>query len=393
MSGMPTVKDFVDNGKVKELVKITNRINIFNILGKDESETSDTLFMAWLFNLDKEKDNCFAKMFLREIRFDDQKFDYFEVFPEKTISSLAEKFNVLDNFSKNRTKPDIVIIFYRNGVPCGLLLIENKINADESENQTAGYAQFMNSLSSVPNKKGIFLTREGKKASSESFESFERKKVLKKTVESYLQTQIISRGTNPAIIDLISQYYEKLDIEDRLDEIEKEIIMEFKSLILTINDDKEMKKEIPDNYLLTYNDLFDQCRKGTKTILKDYNEYIFKNNFSKNDKIVKLGKEINDILVDKDRLVPRYTPSGISFLLNKKLFIWMTLNLKKDYIQMGVGNWSEYKEQLEKNIPNIKKIQTYTPEKYDIRFNSMGEFNEIVKPAIDFVMKRWSRDN
>ena len=66
---MPTVKDFIDNERVKKLVAITNRINIFSILGKDESETSDTLFMAWLFDLDKEKSNCFCRMFLKRKNF------------------------------------------------------------------------------------------------------------------------------------------------------------------------------------------------------------------------------------------------------------------------------------------------------------------------------------
>ena len=398
---MPTVKDFIDNERVKKLVAITNRINIFSILGKDESETSDTLFMAWLFDLDKEKSNCFCRMFLKKIRFDFE-FDYFKVFPEKTISSLSKMFDIGDSFSKITTRPDIAIIFYRNEDPCGLLLIENKINANESENQTKRYAQFMNSLSSVLYKKGIFMTRKNDEASSEYFEHFERNKVLKETVKNY-QKQIDSNGTNPAVIGVIKQYCQKLYIEDEQDEIEMGIINEFRSLILIINDDEKMKRKIPDNYLLTYNYLYKRCKAYSKTVYNNWQEY---KNFLTDIKNYKFElvakiKKINDILVDEYGFIPHYSPANISYSFKKGIkminttnqkFAWLVVvanDLKIEFAKDPKMNWHDFENQLKKEkefagIRLVKPKESYG-RNFGVRISSIKEFDEIVRRLIEFV--------
>lgn len=130
-----------------------------------------------------------------------------------------------------------------------------------------------------------------------------------------------------------------------------------------------------------------------KTVFKDFEEFISKSGFTENDRISKLGKEINDILVSNEKLIPRFTSSCISFSLNEKIknkyrvFIWMTF--QRNSIRMGFAmnsnmSWSDYEKQL-KEIPNIKLIPPRNPYGFDIIISNMEEFNETVLPIIPFV--------
>ena len=83
---MHTIEDFINDSEVKKLVAINNRINIFTILGKDESETADTLFLAWLFEQDKGEKG-FLRLFLHKAILENDSFnqiinnsDYYEVY-------------------------------------------------------------------------------------------------------------------------------------------------------------------------------------------------------------------------------------------------------------------------------------------------------------------------
>ena len=131
---------------------------------------------------------------------------------------------------------------------------------------------------------------------------------------------------------------------------------------------------------------------GTKTVLKDYEEYFSKNNFSKNDKVARLGKEINDVLV-KNKLIPKYTPSGISFSLNEgnksryRIFIWMVL--QKNSIKMEFPNmsWNDYEKHIKSKISNDKLSLPcrQTKNGFDIIISSREEFDKYMSRLIPLV--------
>ncbi|MGV0919264.1 PD-(D/E)XK nuclease family protein [Empedobacter falsenii] len=183
----------------EKLELIRNQPNIFEILGVSYFEIRHSHFLAWLFDPKGSHGigDYFLKRFLLDILQDNR--SYLNVID---IHSLLNE-NIIIHREKHNI--DILIEFENT-----LLVIENKINASESNNQLQKYKDSV--LKNFANKKPIFvyLTKYGTEASLNQFyiEASYQKHILE-----YLNDLILLRsGTiQDHVLIYIKDYIDNLN--------------------------------------------------------------------------------------------------------------------------------------------------------------------------------------
>ena len=311
----------------ERLELMRNQPNIFEILGVSHFEIRHSHFLAWLFDPKGSHGigNYFLKRFLLDVLQDQRShLNIIDIHPllNENIIIHREKYNI-----------DILIEFENT-----LLVIENKINAFESNDQLQRYKDSV--LKNFPTKKPIFvyLTKYGSEASLNEFyiEASYQKHIL-----DYLNDFV--RFRSKTIQDHVLTY-----IKDYIDNLNKNIMKQDPANILA------------EKIYRQHQDLFD---------------FIIAN---RPDSIALIKEKMNELLVADGYILgsdhkhfSRFLPKEIDHIVPKN-------NQKYDWKKGEAFLWEFRYTTNEQKIEFKIAISPYFKEKRDVIIN-LFENSDLIK--------------
>lgn len=266
--------------KNKEIEKLKGEnFNIFNILDMRENEVkTHSAFIAELLNpkgshnLKSAFLNLFIDLLKKKIDEDANWFNASILLEDDNNNTIVEKEKYIGR--KNNVdggKLDVILSFSRMRI-----CIENKINADETDNQLERYRNYLNDYPKQSNLL-LFLTKDGDKSKDKNLiEGKDYFTLSYKNDIIYWLNQCYSTSTNyPIVRETIKQY-----------------IVLVKSITNQINS-TEMKEEI---YNLIYSNII-----GSEIIANEYNNAIERLS-DKFKEDIKNQLVTNGIVLDRDKI-------------------------------------------------------------------------------------------
>ncbi|TQR33868.1 hypothetical protein DMB92_03025 [Campylobacter sp. MIT 99-7217] len=170
------IKGLLETGKTfeKEVKEGLSHINIFEALDIQTREFYHSKFIAYLLDQDKgHYQKSFAEQFLKRLglqkELKDSNFKNLKVEDIKAVKTeYTTKNKRRNNNKKNDRRIDILIELSQQR----FILIENKINAGDSENQLKDYISFLKKKADYQNILTIYLHPKGVEPSKTSLGSF-----------------------------------------------------------------------------------------------------------------------------------------------------------------------------------------------------------------------------
>ena len=161
----------IKDGCLNEFDDYCNEVNFFEILEMPKYEPKHTIFLAWLFDSNERhgfKDTIIVSFLRRVIN---KRINFSMItkpdFPKDILAKDFNKFFVYHELSSNDRRFDIILSSPKLET---VIVIENKIDADESKNsdgvyQTETYRKMIkNKYANYKNFFYIFLTPDGRQA-------------------------------------------------------------------------------------------------------------------------------------------------------------------------------------------------------------------------------------
>lgn len=234
------------SNKIEKKEKLDANKNLFCILGVQDFEIRHSNFLAWMLSNNKQ--------FLYEFLVNKNILNI----DKDKAKEICNSYEVIREYNKDTfgRSIDIVIKCPKTKL---VVVIENKIYADEGENQLADYYLFIEQSKdfSEYEKKYVFLTLNGKKPNSEEDEKhyisvsynsileilikIDSKNNVKKNknykdilIEDYIE---ILKDKTEKVMDRVSEYYKLFDKY-------KDIMVEMNNYIPNIEKRAEIEKDI-----------------------------------------------------------------------------------------------------------------------------------------------------